>query len=73
MAIREIDKDHQARDEDWYGNNAAFTCPLCSKVFIVSQILNEPGEPKGRRKCPSCGKSTGIVDANGARVEWFQN
>jgi hypothetical protein len=26
-------------DEDWEGNNVAFTCPLCKKVFIVSAHL----------------------------------
>lgn len=43
-----------AQDEDWDGNNAAFTCPLCGKVFIVSQLLH-----KGVRSCPKCKKSKG--------------
>ncbi len=70
MASRQIDKDNQAHDEDWYGNNAAFSCPLCGKVFIVSQMLKEKGSENGHRKCPSCKETTAILDANGARIEW---
>jgi len=71
MAARTIDKEHKARDEDWYGNNAAFSCPLCGKVFIVSAMLRDKGEPrKGMRKCPGCRESTGYVDKASARIEW---
>jgi len=28
----------KATNEDFYGNNAAFCCPLCSKVFIVRPL-----------------------------------
>jgi hypothetical protein len=31
--VRHIDKDHIACDEDWDGNNAAFSCPIRRKVF----------------------------------------
>lgn len=56
----------------WGQVPAAFTCPHCGKVYIVSgtRIHN------GIRKCPSCGKSTGYCDIKGkksggiARVEW---
>ena len=41
---------------DWIGNNAAFTCPPCGKVYIVSGQLHPQG-----RKCPKCGNSTGFV------------
>ncbi len=44
-------------DEDWEGNNAAFTCPVCKKFFIVSALLHQ-----GRRTCPNakCGKISGL-------------
>lgn len=45
---------------DWVGNNAAFTCPLCQRVFVVSAMINRDG-----RLCPDCGKSIGHV--NGGR------
>ena len=51
-----IDRNHIGQSEDWLGNNAAFTCPVCNKVFIVSGLLNPNG-----RDCPGCGKSTGRV------------
>lgn len=44
-------------ENDFVGNNAAFTCPLCSKVFIVSGLLH-----KGKRVCPKCGNATGYVN-----------
>jgi len=31
---RELDPNR--KDEELYGNNAAFTCPKCGRVFIVS-------------------------------------
>ena len=45
-------------DEDWEGNNDAFTCSVCRKVSIVSALLHQ-----GRRTCPNpkCGKSVGWV------------
>jgi hypothetical protein len=49
---------------DYVGNNAAFTCPHCRKVFIVSAAVHPtPGGTQGhdgQRRCP-CGKSTGNV------------
>ena len=57
-------------DHDWEGNNAAFTCPKCGKVFVVSGMLHQDG-----RKCPKCQKSTGHVkggkqSGGSARIDW---
>jgi predicted RNA-binding Zn-ribbon protein involved in translation (DUF1610 family) len=53
---------------DWRGNNIAFNCPVCGKVFIVSWFLDRE---KGG-KCPKCRKSRGIVTKDGktASIEW---
>ena len=52
----ELNPNHLAHHEDWEDDHAAFTCPLCEKVFIVSGAVHG-----GERKCPNCGKSTGHV------------
>jgi rubrerythrin len=72
MNTHEIKNDpaNHASGEDWEGNNAAFTCPVCNKVFIVSGFIHKNG-----RKCPNCQKSTGYVkgsyDKDGhAWIEW---
>ena len=77
MAVRNIDPDIQARDEDWEGNNAAFSCPVCGKVFIVSSHMHIVSSHmhEGTRECPSCHKSTGYVvggkkSGGSARIEW---
>jgi hypothetical protein len=59
VPVRTIDRNSIRLDEGWEGNNAAFTCPLCKKVFIVSALLHG-----GRRTCPNpkCGKSFGWVE-----------
>jgi transposase-like protein len=49
---RDLDPEQLGQAEDWVGNNAAFTCPDCGKVFLVSQMLHGNG-----RDCPSCGRS----------------
>jgi len=72
MAKREIDAKAMALDEDWAGNNAAFTCPKCSKVFIVSQLLHKNG-----RDCPKCGKAKGFSvggqqSGGQAWIEWTE-
>jgi hypothetical protein len=36
MTIKKLSPDDLQQDEDWEGNNAAFICPVCQKVFIVS-------------------------------------
>jgi predicted GNAT family N-acyltransferase len=65
MTKRKLDKSALGRSEDWYGNNAALRCPLCSKTFIVSQFLN-----KGRRECPSCGRSSAEMSGGGLTIQW---
>ena len=56
MAVQPLNPDEMPHYADWEGNNAAFSCPICGKVFIVSGQLHN-----GTRDCPSCGKSTGNV------------
>ena len=70
IAVREIAPNAIRLDEDWESNNAAFTCPQCKKVFIISGMLHKSG-----RDCPNCGQSTGRVrggkDSGGsASIEW---
>jgi hypothetical protein len=72
VTSKSIDRNAIRHDEDWEGNNAAFTCPVCSKVFIVSGLLHQ-----GRRSCPNpkCGKSTAWVNggkggSGSAGIEW---
>lgn len=71
MVIRAIDPDAMRSDEDWAGNNAAFTCPECNRVFIVSAMIHKTGRP-----CPHCGKSVGHVrggqksNGSSAYIEW---
>jgi hypothetical protein len=38
MPSRVVDRDDLRGDEDWEGNNVAFTCPRkdCGKEFLVS-------------------------------------
>ena len=73
MPMRDLSPTSLAMDEDWEGNNAAFTCPHCGKVFIVSGSRVH----RGKRACPNCGRSTGILSLKGgrksggrARLEW---
>jgi len=54
MQTRNLDPNSLSKNEDWEGNNAAFKCPHCNKVFIVSGMIH-----KGVRSCPECGKSIG--------------
>ena len=56
MARHDIDPKAMASDEDWVGNNAAFTCPKCGKVFLVSQLIHPDG-----RACPQCGEAKGFA------------
>ena len=57
MPTRYIDREAIGHDEDWQGNNAAFTCPACKKVYIVSAHMHAGG-----RDCsPECGQSRGLV------------
>jgi len=70
MSVRNLNAVNLARNEDWEGNNAAFTCPLCDKVFIVSGVIHN-----GVRSCPGCGRATayiqgGRLSGGTARIEW---
>jgi len=58
---RYLDAANLGDSEDWEGNNAAFTCPLCGKVFIVSTIVHKISPHCGERDCPKCGRSRGAV------------
>jgi predicted RNA-binding Zn-ribbon protein involved in translation (DUF1610 family) len=72
MPIRRLDPNNLRLDEDWEGNNAAFTCPICGQVFIVSGSRVH----SGKRECPKCGESIGRCDIKGkksggtASIEW---
>jgi transcription elongation factor Elf1 len=70
MQISKLDPMDLKMEEDWEGNNAAFTCPKCGKVFIVSAMIHRDG-----RQCPACCKSTGRVKGGRksggiASIEW---
>lgn len=54
--------DRGSLSEDVYGNNAAVTCPICGKVYIVSAMINKRG-----RNCPQCGNSKAIFRNNDGR------
>ena len=45
---------------DWLGNNAAFVCPGCEHVFIVTRaggtMLDKRQGKQGERVCPVCEK-----------------
>ena len=77
MPTKTLMPNDLGQDEDWEGNNAAFKCPLCQKIFIVSdtRMHVSPEGEKGYRKCPSCGKSIGRVTGGRksegtASIEW---
>ncbi|MCX6005709.1 MAG: hypothetical protein NTZ34_00385 [Chloroflexi bacterium] len=77
MPIKNLNPNDLQQAEDWEGNNVAFLCPLCQKVFIVSdtRMHISPGGEKGYRKCPACGKSIGRVkggrkSGGTASIEW---
>jgi hypothetical protein len=56
MKTRTLDPENLGPKEDWEGNNIALECPVCGKVYLVSEQIHE------ERKCPSCGKSHGAVE-----------
>jgi len=55
--IKELKAEQLELNEDWEGNNAAFCCSKCQKVFIVSGLIHQ-----GIRCCPNCGKTEGHVE-----------
>ena len=71
MPVKHLDPNNLGPDEDWEGNNAAFLCPHCGRVFIVSALIHN-----GERDCPDCGQSTDRCDKKGkgsggkASLEW---
>ena len=64
MPTGNLDSSNLGQDEDWEGNNAAFVCPICRKVFIVSHTRMHIGlnNEKGYRECPECRKSIARVE-----------
>jgi len=50
-----IDRNSKGLDQDWEESNAAFTCPVCKKVFIVTALFHQDG---GSTQIP-CDKSSG--------------
>ena len=52
------------QDADFAGNNAAFTCPKCNHVYIVSGLIHN-----GKRTC-QCGESTAYIEGNKAWITW---
>ena len=71
MPTRILNPHNIGHDEDWEGNNAAFKCPHCGKVFILSGQIHG-----GQRECPICKRSTGYCDNKGrmsggtAKIDW---
>ena len=49
--------DVMSADEDWVGNNAAFKCDACQRVYVVSGFLHPKGRP-----CPFCAGTIGFVE-----------
>lgn len=70
MPIRHLVADALELNEDWEGNNVAIACPVCHKVYLVSEMIHQ-----GERSCPRCGKSIARVmggkkSGGSAHVEW---
>ncbi|WP_321429044.1 hypothetical protein [uncultured Methanolobus sp.] len=40
-----VDPNNLGTDEDWFGNNATFKCPVCGNTFTVSTF------PRNQREC----------------------
>src|SRR6266516_4414455 len=56
MQTKELDPQNLGPQEDWEGNIIALACPVCGKVFLVSNRIHG-----GERHCPACGRSRGMV------------
>ena len=55
MKTKNLNAQQPDLKEDWLGNNAAFECPVCGKVYLVNGSINPV------RTCPGCGQSHGHV------------
>lgn len=67
MSKKELNYNDSEQSDDWHGNNAAFTCPVCGNVFIVSKMID-----KGVRSCPRCGKSKGYCTGGEKGEAWIE-
>jgi len=67
MESKILETDKMPKEADYHGNNAAVTCPVCGKIFVVSKLID-----KGKRVCPVCGKATASISEDGkqVKVEW---
>ena len=45
VAVKHIDRNAIGHDQGWEDNNAAFTCPTCKIVFIVSGLIASSSAP----------------------------
>lgn len=76
MPIKNLRPNGFELDNDWEGNNVAFACPVCEKIFIVSELMHKgPNDEKGYRRCPKCTKSIGRISGGKksggtASIEW---
>ena len=52
--------DPTNKSEDWIGNNAAFRCDACKRVYVVSGHLHKNG-----RLCPFCEGTIAHVEGRG--------
>ena len=70
MPRHELDAEKLGLGEDWVGNSAAFTCPECRKVFLVSGLIHGGG-----RACPACGRATAHIEggAKSGGSAWIES
>ena len=66
MPKKQLNSKKQIHGFDWFGNNAAFTCPVCGKIFIASEYISKNG-----RACPKCGKATAYCTGKPGKGEAF--
>jgi ssDNA-binding Zn-finger/Zn-ribbon topoisomerase 1 len=55
MKTKNLNARQPGLKEDWLADNAAFECPVCGKVYLVSGSINPV------RTCPNCGQSHGHI------------
>lgn len=80
MLEKRLNGSNLGPNEDWEGNNAAFSCPVCKKVYIVSDTRMHlaPDGTKDYRECPNCGQSKarvsgGKLSGGIASIEWKES